>query len=304
MDLADGIFNTGTATVAAGGTTVTFQGAPNLQAAVRKGDRFGSHVGLPIRILEVASNTATLAYPWPGPAQTAAPYEIVFSPYDLAYRKEFSEIIDRYGRGSLPGLAEVDGALDTILYGTGPNTFARTALTPFARTLLDDANGAAMYGTLGQIPNAQVRNDLPPDKAFRRGNILGAVSQSAGVPTGALSTGWISNANGWYKRDADGTQTCLSPVTAQGQQSGVTYIIRYSWTFPVAFIEKPSMAGGFLLTTTGGLGSQDFSSFVVSATATSPTAGDVSARTGTASAISWGPGVTLPANAIATGRWF
>lgn len=149
MDLVDGIFNTGTATVAANGTTVTFQNAPNLQTAVRKGDRFGGHRGLGVRILAVGTNTVTLAAPWPGPAQTAAAYEIVFSPYDLNYRKEFYDIIERYGRGALPAMAELALVADTLPYGNGTGSMALTALTEFARTLLDDENAAAAQATLG-----------------------------------------------------------------------------------------------------------------------------------------------------------
>lgn len=42
---------------------------------------------------------------------------------------------------------------------------------------------------------------------FNRGNILGTVSQAAGVPTGAVVERG-SNANGEYVRFADGTQIC------------------------------------------------------------------------------------------------
>ena len=45
--------------------------------------------------------------------------------------------------------------------------------------------------------------------AFRRGTLLGTVSQSAGVPTGAVIERG-SNANGEYVRYADGTQVCTT----------------------------------------------------------------------------------------------
>ena len=128
MAIAPGIYNTGTATVASGGLTVSFQGVPNLQAAIRPGDRFGGHVGFGIRISAVGTDTVTLAHPWPGAAQTAAPYEIVFTPYDLSYREEFSEIIRRYGRGALPAMAELIGSAGAVPVFTGPQTMA--LLTP------------------------------------------------------------------------------------------------------------------------------------------------------------------------------
>ena len=124
MAIAPGIYNTGTATVASGGLTVSFQGVANLQAAIRPGDRFGGHVGFGIRIAAVGTDTVTLAHPWPGAAQTAAPYEIVFTPYDLSYREELYEIIKRYGRGALPAMAELVGEDGAIPVFTGPQTMS------------------------------------------------------------------------------------------------------------------------------------------------------------------------------------
>ena len=132
------------------------------------------------------------------------------------------------------------------IHATGAGALATHDLTPFARTLLDDVNGPTMYGTLGQIPNAQVRNDLTPDKAFRRGNILGTVSQSGGTPTGAIIQQG-SNANGYYVRFADGTQICsrinsISTPTAGGWGSGFISSVT-SLTFPVAFVGTPVVSG-------------------------------------------------------------
>ena len=78
---------------------------------------------------------------------------------------------------------------------------------------------------------------------YTRGNILGTVSQSAGVPTGAiLEKG--SNANGEYVRYADGTQICwnynagsLTSTTASGSLFRTTTEI--TWTFPKVFIVAP-----------------------------------------------------------------
>jgi hypothetical protein len=47
-----------------------------------------------------------------------------------------------------------------------------------------------------------------PAKLFRRDNILGTVSQSAGVPTGAIIERG-SNANGDFVKYADGTAICF-----------------------------------------------------------------------------------------------
>lgn len=57
-----------------------------------------------------------------------------------------------------------------------------------------------------------------PSFFYDRSNILGTVSQSAGVPTGAIIERG-SNANGEYVRYADGTQICTRRVTAIGPVS-------------------------------------------------------------------------------------
>lgn len=70
---------------------------------------------------------------------------------------------------------------------------------------------------------------------YRPGNILGTVSQTAGVPTGAViqrGTG----ANGEFVRYADGTLICTHSLTGS-TAAAVT------WTFPSAFIAVPSVTG-------------------------------------------------------------
>lgn len=49
-------------------------------------------------------------------------------------------------------------------------------------------------------------------QGYRRDNILGALGQSGGVPTGAIIERG-SNSNGSYVRFADGTQLCMAKVT-------------------------------------------------------------------------------------------
>lgn len=62
---------------------------------------------------------------------------------------------------------------------------------------------------------------------YHGGTLLGAVSQSGGVPTGAvIETG--ENANGTYTRWADGTQLCSHLLTTSSSADT-------SWTFPAVF---------------------------------------------------------------------
>ena len=55
---------------------------------------------------------------------------------------------------TLTALANLTTAADQIPYATGADKFAMTALTPFARTLLDDVNAAGALATLGAAPLA------------------------------------------------------------------------------------------------------------------------------------------------------
>ena len=72
-------------------------------------------------------------------------------------------------------------------------------------------------------------------------NILGTVSQSGGVPTGAVIERG-SNANGEYVKFADGTMICTSvnrTVTATTQRGSVFWGEEVSFSFPAIFSELP-----------------------------------------------------------------
>lgn len=72
---------------------------------------------------------------------------------------------------TLTALAGVSTAANKLIYATGPDAFATTDLSAFARSLLDDADAAAMRSTIGA---------------------LGALSSSSLVENG----GYIVHANG------------------------------------------------------------------------------------------------------------
>ncbi len=142
-------YKTGTATVAANGTAVTGQGTAWLQS-VRAGDLFGTHVGDPVRIASVNSNTSlTLAYPWKGPAQTESAYEIQFTPYDTGYQAAVRELLQMLASGNVEALAGLEGGADKLPFFDGTGTMDQTALTALARTLLGRDDAAQMRDDIG-----------------------------------------------------------------------------------------------------------------------------------------------------------
>ena len=78
---------------------------------------------------------------------------------------------------------------------------------------------------------------------YNRNTILGPVSQSGGVPTGALIERG-SNANGEYVRFADGTQICTTDtgpsVTCTTSDGSLFRSDATNWTFPAAFVSANS----------------------------------------------------------------
>lgn len=78
-------------------------------------------------------------------------------------------------------------------------------------------------------------------------NILGTVSQSGGVPTGAVIEQG-TNANGTYTRFADGTLICTHSLngTTAGRTSYGTGLYQGpydTWTYPTSFVDIPNIIG-------------------------------------------------------------
>lgn len=117
-------------------------------------------------------------------------------------------------KAALTALESLTPASDRIAYYTGAGAAALAEITPFARTMLDDANAAAVLITLN---------------AYGKSNILGAVSQSGGVPTGAIMERG-TNANGEYIKLADGTLICVASRLLA--YSGASGMLQDTWTLP------------------------------------------------------------------------
>ncbi|HGM6895500.1 TPA: hypothetical protein ACKQDP_006126, partial [Pseudomonas aeruginosa] len=111
---------------------------------------------------------------------------------------------DGNGYGSLREFADGD-SVPLALGGTG----AATAAGARASLGLGSAAVRAALGSTGAL--------------YSRDSILGSVSQSSGVPTGAVIQRG-SNANGEFVRFADGTQICIVTLLGDGSQQPGTSI--------------------------------------------------------------------------------
>lgn len=305
--MANAAYDTGTATIAVGGTVVTFQSSGALASAVRIGDFFGTHVGQPIAIDTVDSDTQiTLKYPWPGPAQTAGVYEIR-SQFDglLGLPERVRLLIERLEQGILPDLAEVDPVISSLMGFDASGEFVQRQIAEFMENLLAASTAAQARADIGAndasnliagtIPDARISATLPQNKSYRQGNIVGGVAQTGGIPTGAIINRG-NNAGGGWVRFADGTQICwIEGIDTDGNSIGVGSLYRgtsnTAWTYPVSFVSGSNVA--------------------VSAgqynTASNRWASVVASSTTAASLNQWSPNsftVPIPLTAMAIGRWY
>lgn len=155
-------YNTGTATVAANSKTVTGTGTNWLSTvggltAIKAGDKFGIHVGRPIIIASVDSNTQlTLEDNWPGPAQTNAAYRIELTSPDVIAVEALRRMLGSLSSGVLYGLSQLPSTPSKALTIDENGSAALADLSTLGKSLIASLNSSAAYGVLGTIPNAQL----------------------------------------------------------------------------------------------------------------------------------------------------
>lgn len=115
--------------------------------------------------------------------------------------------------------------------------------------VLDRSSGKA------DLPNGAT---ISGTEAYRRGNILGAVTQTGGTPTGAIIQRG-SNNNGDFVRYADGTQFCYATLNlgnatdyGNGTFDNLFRTNIQNWSYPAAFIEPPLISGSGTIASTVG----------------------------------------------------
>jgi len=123
-------YGDGTATVAVGSRTVTGTDTGWLTEVagltpIKAGDKFGIHVGRPIVIESIDSDTQlTLADNWPGPAQTNTPYKVELTSPTIAAVEAMRRLLASLSNGNLDSLSEITVGTDDIPIGIGPGVFS------------------------------------------------------------------------------------------------------------------------------------------------------------------------------------
>ncbi|HCL3288432.1 TPA: hypothetical protein N2A36_000326 [Pseudomonas aeruginosa] len=201
-------------------------------------------------------------------------------------------------------LSDANVSLANGLYRVTPNT-AGTMLGAYVGQMIhaeQDGGYAVQLGmSVAGPPVIRMRQRVAstwqaPVTVYHSQNLLGSVSVSGGVPTGAVVERG-SNTNGEYVRYADGTQICWINMSVTDQALDTAYGSLFtgtrSWTFPVSFAGSPAIAVGLFRWGTGaGWGTGNG---IASATAATLRGFDIVSRAvGTATVIS----------ATAVGRWF
>lgn len=133
---------------------------------------------------------------------------------------------------------------------------------------------------------------------YSTGNIVGTVSESGGVPTGAiLERG--SNANGSYAKYADGTLICW--IDSRTLTFASTSALSSTWTFPhefssVAATVASNIAGSYS-------GAPNLNDVISSIGSSGPSGASLQLRR-ISSAAAFTAGNTAVFTSIAIGRWF
>ncbi|BFO04074.1 hypothetical protein KNHN1_24520 [Pseudomonas guariconensis] len=202
-------YRTGTVAITAGQTTVTGTGT-NFSANARVGDAFLGPDGNWYEVTNIASATVLSILPaYKGATVSGGSYAITpIQGYDKSLRDAISSILQQWG-STLAGLGSVstENVVPVTKGGTGGTT---------------QATGRSGLGL----------------KSAAVADIVGAVSQSGGVPTGALME-YVSNANGEAWKFACGLMICAASVTSANPATtslGSLFTTGANpWTYPAAF---------------------------------------------------------------------
>ncbi|WOC14577.1 hypothetical protein [Pseudochrobactrum sp. MP213Fo] len=296
----------GTLTLVAGAKTFTAANAQLTLAPIRKGDTIITPSGLTLIIesINADGNGGVLYQNTPAPAAGTFQTLIRFQSDNSRFTGQLAALVQLMSGGNLQSLAGLSSNKDLLPYFNGAGTMAATQFTELARTVISRANGAQVYSDLGTIPVAQVP-DMAPQKAFRRGNILGNVSQSGGVPTGAVIQSG-SNANGDFVRYADGTQIFSASGVVAEYSSGD--VLRAEFSYSANFILPPALMA--LMNSAYDYNGTAFNSSTLMASGGSSVVKRFTRNNSATidimrpAAGAWSSGDAMKIDCVAIGRWF
>ena len=170
--------------------------------------------------------------------------------------------------------------------GTGVFTLESPATNTDRTLVLPDEAGTVLTNVTG-------------GGVYAKNNILGTVSQSGGVPTGAIIESG-SNANGEYVKYADGTMLCfvsLSYATIAAVSQDENY------TFPATFAALPNFQITIQDNRDGTIGTSN-ATRVSNVSESLPTTNSGRIRAKAISGLSFVTGGTWEIGIMLFGRWF
>ena len=276
----------GTVACTLNSTTVTGTGT-GFVANARVGDAFLGPDGRWYEVANIASDTALSILPaYQGATVSAGSYALApMQGYVKDSADQLRTLVNKFGTlaaaASINALVAVTGGANKIAYFTAADQMAVADFPAQARTLLA-ANTQTAQRTALALGSAAVAS------------IVGTVSQSSGLPTGAIiETG--TNSNGTYTKFADGTMICIgvSPVQTTSNQysaTGIYYAANAYQSFPVAFVGTPRVMMMPIAQTV---------SFSWVASDATPSNLSFTSRL-----VAMGLNATAQISFVATGRWF
>jgi hypothetical protein len=162
------------------------------------------------------------------------------------------------------------GDTASLMFQTGFSGRAEMGLTgsdAFAVKVSDDGTTfrtALSVAPATGVPDLRAGATVDGKLAYSRGNILGAVTQAAGLPTGAVMERG-TGANGEFVKLADGTLVCwragLTAATVNTAEGALWRSGDVAWTYPASFVAAPVVTGSaddsgvWVTTATPGTGS-------------------------------------------------
>ncbi|MBF8746913.1 phage tail protein [Pseudomonas monteilii] len=290
-------YRTGTVAITAGQTTVTGTGTAFALNA-RVGDAFQGPDGRWYEVTNIASATVLSILPaYQGATVSGGAYGLApMQGYVKESADRLRQLVDQLGAtfALFGGATTIEALRQNIMAATRGANSDITSLSGLTTAL-----SVAQGGTGGKT-QAAARTGLGLGAAAVAA-ITGTVSQSGGVPTGAIIERG-SNANGEYVRYADGTQICWA--VRRCAYSAISLLVG-TWSFPIAFSSLLTVGGTIIQGAVADITPVSFRDFgppmfaSLSLAAASPRIWLISGATSSLTS-----GAFLDVHCIAIGRWY